>query len=282
MSRRRVITGTDDRGRPIATWEDVASVDEPRYGHMEPAYDARTVERRPASDEDRARWASETLPAPRQAAPATKTPPKDRYTPDELQQRRQRGQAAMRAAIAPPPPREELPVTEPATDVPELAAGPFTDIAAAAIEAAHRQEAVTAARIATEAAEKAYQEALTALEAAWQGAGLASPGLPFLDTVPRIPAHDEEPAAVPAAAAAAEPRARRGEKLASGLTSRQEQVLEAMRDGGTVPKAAGILRTSDANVRVTLKKIAERGLMPDDVIALLPASWAKYSSTVAA
>lgn len=51
MSRRRVIEGADDRGRPRARWEDAPELVEPRFGHMEPAYDA-TVERRQATADE--------------------------------------------------------------------------------------------------------------------------------------------------------------------------------------------------------------------------------------
>lgn len=54
MSRKRVVVGTDDRGRPITAWGEPEAVDEPRYGHMQPAWSA-PIERRIATPAQR-RW----------------------------------------------------------------------------------------------------------------------------------------------------------------------------------------------------------------------------------
>lgn len=53
MSRPRVITGTDERGRPKAEWADPEPDVARGYGHMEPAI-AGTVERRKATPEEMA------------------------------------------------------------------------------------------------------------------------------------------------------------------------------------------------------------------------------------
>lgn len=45
MSRKRVVVGMDERGRPVTAWAEPEAADEPRYGHMQPAFSA-PIERR--------------------------------------------------------------------------------------------------------------------------------------------------------------------------------------------------------------------------------------------
>lgn len=53
MSRKRVVVGMDERGRPITGWAEPETADEPRYGHMQPAFSA-PIERRIATPTQRA------------------------------------------------------------------------------------------------------------------------------------------------------------------------------------------------------------------------------------
>lgn len=288
MSRRRVITGADERGRPITTWEGGGDSAEPAYGHMVPAYDSTTIERRQATPEERARWSAEAakpvvrspitdMPTAPNAVTRIRMPETGRYTPDELHERRQRGQAAMRAVVASKPP-EETAMTVPAAPEPDLDGLPpsdFTKIAAAAIEAAQRQHEVAAAKEAVSIAEERLAAATSALEGAWASAGLPGP-------LVAVPAAADPASSSTRSSTSSRPA--RSPRLPSGMTARQEQVLEAVRaSGGSMSKAAGSLRTSEANVRTTLHSIGEKKLLPADVLAMLPESWTtKYGQTVAA
>lgn len=251
MSRQRVITGTDERGRPVSQWEDVA-VAPPAFGHMEPAY-STTVDRRQATDEQRAQWAAEATPT--SAAP-TPRPPKDRYTADDLQARRQRGQAMMRAAIA----AEEPTVTDlfPEKNAPEdvIAPGPFTDIAAAALEAARRQQELAASRIAAVAAEAAYQEALTALEAAWSGAGLETP-LVAPDAAPVAVVVPAKPKAAPGPK-----RSRNGWSETQDKAERARRAVEALERHGGDKRAAAAELGIKANALAMIVKHAAGKVTP--------------------
>ena len=263
----RELVGYEGEGRhrkPI--WRDLV-VDEPKFGHMEPAFQG-PVERRFVDP------AALATPEPTQPAPV---PDRGRYTPQELAERRQRGQAAMRAAIATPEPQEPA-VTDNAPDVDALPPSTFTEIAAAALEAARRHELVIAARVAAEAADAALNDALAALNDAWATIGDEGAPQPLVAvlTEPQAASEPREPVA-------AHPKpAKRQRKDQGVLTSRQEQIVAAVRNaGGSMPRAAEALRTSDANIRATLKSVAEKGLLPADVVPMLPASWAKYAPTVA-
>jgi hypothetical protein len=158
MSRQRVVVGTDDRGRPKTAWAEPEPADERRYGHMEPAYDSTTIERRQATPEElAARQAASEPPMPFRTAPVV---PKRATTPADVQQSRLNGArrhvevlAERRAAV----PYEEVPPMPAPLPAVARAEATLDDVIAA-------RRAADAAFLAKQAAVEAWVTARTALE----------------------------------------------------------------------------------------------------------------------
>lgn len=238
MSRRRVVTGADELGRPIARWEDP----EPGarvYGHMEPAYDTAAVERRHVSpDELAAIAARDTRPTPIRVRPAPG-----------------------RASVLPVTPPEEPPMPE----RPPQESTSLRDLAAAAQAAHDAQAGSLAARLAYRAANEAFEAAVRELEAAWERA--FAPGTIAEGPAPTAPAPTAPAPTAPAPRTPSDGR----------LTGRQRQVLAAVIEaGGDRRVAAKVVGTSVATIEATLEHIGRKGELPVDLIERLPARFAKF------
>lgn len=84
MSRKRVVVGMDERGRPITGWAEPETADEPRYGHMQPAFSA-PIERRLATPAQR-EWNGGPIQARLAATPTTREEPTMPETPPQAAQ----------------------------------------------------------------------------------------------------------------------------------------------------------------------------------------------------
>lgn len=91
MSRKRIVVGTDERGRPLTAWAEPEAADEPRYGHMQPAFSA-PIERRLASPTQRA-WNGGPIQAQLAATPPTREEPTMPETPPQAAQEPSAGPA---------------------------------------------------------------------------------------------------------------------------------------------------------------------------------------------
>lgn len=180
MSRPRVITGVDDRGRPKAAWADPGPADTPAYGFMQPAYDATTIARRQATPEElaaaRAREAeprhlstdnSRTVPVGLRSTAARPAGPTDA---ERMQASRQRGAerhvevVAARRAPAPTPEPEPSPQEEPAMSDPKPL-DTFEELAEAAAKASEAWASRQAAEIAWTIAQEALEAVLGEVDA---------------------------------------------------------------------------------------------------------------------
>lgn len=314
MSRQRVVTGTDARGRPTSTWADPEPDTARAYGHMEPAHTA-TIERRKATTQEleaaRAREVAPThLTAPSLARPSPITP----HTQDQMQVSRQRGAqrhvevlAARKTVIPSPAPShpEEI-MSEPRADhsyaIPELDVIDGLDrVAVAANDARQAWSAKVntdaAAAVATEAWEQA-REALDAAYRAFDGhltivsAELVDALEAAVAEVEAVPESEQlRPTDRPSAAPSAQlptsigggpeprrfPTKPRLEELP--LTPRQEQILAATvrldGDRKAVAKEFGL--KAYQSVDIALEVAGKKGRLPIALIPKLPARFAKYS-----
>jgi hypothetical protein len=204
MSRPRVITGVDDRGRPITEWAP-ATVATQSYGHMEPAHVA-TVERRQATPEelDAARE--------REAAPSPLV-----RSPGVIVSRHHRPELVVDA-------------TEP-----DSCAGPLDALAAAVGRAADAWTEKCRAEHEADMAALAWQEARRALDEAYQALDA-----PQAATSAPVPA--PTPARRPPARQKAEPKRRRpggGDTRDKAIAENAARVLEVLERHNGNTKAAG-------------------------------------------
>lgn len=311
MSRPRVVTGADDRGRPIARWADPDPVP-PGFGHMEPAFVA-TVERRRATPEElaaaRAREAKPTHLTRGVAAdghlPTRPPTPPSQADAARMAISRQNGarrhvevtaanRRALEAqrAIGFPIDRLEDHQEEPAVaTTPDPEPGqtepPQTTLQVLADAVRTAQDAwdeLQAAERLQDQARVAWQGARAALGAAYRA--LDNP--PPIDISDPLPVEPPPPPA-PSERPPAPPKPPRDREVASQptgggpgrpLTTIQERVLDAaIRHRGNQRAVAGELGFKHyQQVTDTLKKIGAKGLLPIELIPLLPASFAKYSS----
>lgn len=331
MSRPRVITGTDEHGRPKTEWADAKPDTDRGYGHMEPAF-VPTVERRKATpaelaaarareDEPRhlaLRSGWDSTPAVMPGAP---------NDPERMQASRQRGAerhveviAARTAATYRPMPerspaiQEEAVSQEPAHIVSSESPPPDFDLdadtepradtlAVLADAVGNAAEAWAEAKRTDHEADMArirWRQARAALDAAYRALDNPPPAVaPDVD-----PDHEAAKAnlirALQDAAAAAELRATEDASPATApqlveppaigggpekrqvgpgkLTVRQAAILAATTaHKGDRKAAAKDAATSVSVVEQTLEYIGKKGLLPIELIPLLPARFAKYS-----
>lgn len=256
MSRRRIVTGVDERGRPIATWEDVPAL-APAYGHMEPAY-STDIERR------------RVPPAGNGATPADRPA---LGSPAHLQQSRLNGARrhqevmAKRAGIVLPAVEEDPVMSMPVVDEPIVEPSPFDRLAQVAAEAA-------AAHQAKRVADAAWSIAVDALAAAWADVGMAGtpmvpPATPSTAWEPNVTSEvpDEVVATVAATLAPVVPKPKRQPgrhpgkpQEAQEKAARSARVIEAMgRLGGDQRAVAAELGMKVNAVAMVVKHARLRG-----------------------
>lgn len=328
MSRTRVVTGADDRGRPIATWAD-PEAPRPGYGHMEPAM-VSTIERRRATPAEleaaRAREAAPSHLTVAGGGLAKRATGPHIATAEHMQQSRMRGAArhvevvaaskstpARRdwnghAPKAPAPAIEEETTVEDAgqdltaespTDPVYATLAILTDAVVAAAEAwtekLQAEALVDQANLTWLQARAALDAAYRALEAPPQVEHIA-----FAEA-PAGPDPDIEAAkaniirTLREAAAAADkltstddvnpepigggpaPRRNVREPRTEGLTTRQAKAIELMQGGKTRADIARAMGTTYQTVDGLFEAAAKKGLLPIELIPLLPARFAKYT-----
>lgn len=300
MSRQRVVKGTDERGRPKATWADPEPDTARGYGHMEPAFTA-TIERRKATPEELEAARAREAEASHLVAPSLGRPSPAEARPDaQMQASRQRGaerhvevMAARKPAPAPEPPPEEEIVSEPRADhaesIPELDVVDGLDrIAEAANEARQawsaKVNADATAAVATEAWERA-REALATAYQAYDGHVTIVPielvdaleaAVAELESVPDnlTSTNDVKPTPIGGGPA---PRRNAREPRTEGLTARQSKAIELMQAGKTRADIARKMGTTYQTVDGLFEAAAKKKLLPIELLPLLPARFAKYT-----
>lgn len=188
MSQVRVVTGVDERGRPKSEWRPVGdgTVVTPAYGHMQPAYDGTTIERRRATPEELAAAKAREEEPSHLVAPTMAKPPTV-VVSTISQASRLRGGAvtgemtrkapAARTAASyrpKPSPEEETAVSEGPADIPTIVPEATPDADAGFLALAEAAREVAYADAAAKAAQGALQIARDRLQAALTGVGLGS------------------------------------------------------------------------------------------------------------
>jgi hypothetical protein len=176
VSATRVITGVDDRGRPKSEWRPIPGADaEPRYGHMQPAYDATTIQRRKATPEElAAARAREEEPTHLTTVVIGKAPLLVPHDADREAASRQRGGQVNRERVAartaasyrpkPARPPEEEPPMSLTIEEHEVELTTLDRLALAAAEASRTHQAKEAADTAWDVAREALARAYAEVE----------------------------------------------------------------------------------------------------------------------
>lgn len=250
MSSTRVITGTDDRGRPKSEWRPLAAAEEPRFGHMEPAY-STTVERRRATPEELAAARAREDEPSHLVAPTMAKPPTVVVSTISQASRLRGGQVtgALTRKHDPKPqpsPEEEPTVSEPPADIPEIIPVPTLEADAGFLALAEAAREVAYADAAAKAAQEALQIARDRLQAALTGVGLGS----STDAAPSAPLGK------PPRAGGGPVRSRVGEGARPGQASERDRralaVMSAMErlgdDMGAVAAELGMKKNAVAQI----------------------------------
>jgi DNA-binding CsgD family transcriptional regulator len=288
MSRERVITGTDERGRPQSRWADPEPAASEPYGFMEPAHTA-TIERRKATPQElEAARAREADPTHLTVASIAK--PSVAVTRDDAHMQASRMNGAARHVevvrragarkVAPTP--EEKIVSEPAQDVTtETPEPPAVDVGLDRLATA--AESARVAWDAKAAADTAWDIAREALAVAYGSvADLVEP-MP----TPPDDDHAHQILTIPVASLEAPSRIETGgrpaprrtvrEERTEGLTDRQAKAIELMQAGKTRAEIAREMGTTYQTIDGLLGAAAKKKLLPVELIPLLPARFAKLT-----
>lgn len=256
----RIVIGVDERGRPKAEWRPTpGSSPEPAYGFMEPAHTS-TIERRKATPQElEAARAREGEPS--HLVDVSSSRPlivrRDTSTVTEA--------AEPAPAVAPAPPPEEDPaVAITQLEKPSIDLTPLDKLALAAAEASrlHAEK---------EAADAAWDIARGDLERA---VALCRDFVGFEGVVviqPTAPASQDVAGPTAKRRNAREPRV-------AGLSPRQAEAIALMSEGHNRAEVARQMATTYQTVDGLLEAAAKKGLLPAELVPLLPARFAKYSS----
>jgi hypothetical protein len=261
VSRQRVVVGTDERGRPKTAWAEPDRIDEPRYGHMQPAYDGSAIERRMATPEE---LAARLGPEPVRPDPITQIRPA-LNSPEHIAQSRRNGAEKTRAIHAARRSEKETPMPL-LQEIPELPAD-FADLPP--LERLAAQASVTASiHQAKVAADEAWLIARAALRNAYAAVALDIGDLPVFgqrfdeateavqnaarfmtDSIPPEPALAAEPATP------AKPKRQPGHHPSKAQES-QEKVERARRVMAAMERHGGDQRAAAAELGMRANAVA--------------------------
>lgn len=269
VSRTREIVGQDAEGRPIARWSDAPELEQPLPTNPPGPIERRLVE--------------PSLRAGESARLQFTGGSGGVYAPSDAARR----QAARNAAQA----RAERlngHTKEPVMPDQVIDPTPFELLEAAARRAREAHEGVTVAEEDLATARLAWLKAQQELEEAWgalpikgnkRGRKPATDGQRVAELLepppPTAGVPEERPDPVPEPT----PHQRReltGRPATPVLTKRQEHVLELIRKGMTRQQIATDFGVAYQSIDGMLKSIGKKGLLEADVIARLPASFARY------